>query len=128
MQFQHNADVPAANKMIELLARRAFPLISAATTTLPEPKTLSRYVAIIMNSTAHLTIPDQGKRAALLDYRKGGGVVEIRAAIHTFKDWLAAAEAIGGMFAGQPFIGTGNWGVKIESPGDPLTVFEGKDS
>ncbi len=81
-----------------------------------------------MNSTAHLTIPDQGKKAALFDYRKGGGVVEIRAAIDTFKDWPAGAEAIGGMFAGQPFVATGNWGVKIESPGDPLTVFEGKDS
>lgn len=55
-------------------------------------------------------------------------MVEIRAAIHTFKDWPAAAEAIGGVFAGLAFVTTGNWGVKIESPGDPLTVFEGKDS
>ena len=128
--IQHKAGVPAANKMIELLARRtgAFQADFSRDYDVLDAKILSRYDAIIMNSTAHLAIPDEGKKAALLDYvRKGGGVVGIHAAIDTFKDWPAGAEVIGATFAGHPFVPTGNWGVKIESPGDSLTrAFGGK--
>jgi uncharacterized protein len=128
--IQHKAGVPAANKMIELLARHtgAFQADFSRDYDVLEPKILSRYDAIIMNSTAHLAIPDDAKKAALLDYvKKGGGIVGIHAAIDTFKDWPAGAEVIGATFAGHPFVPTGNWGVKIEAPSDPLTrVFEGK--
>jgi type 1 glutamine amidotransferase len=128
--IQHKAGVPAANKMIELLARRtgAFQADFSRDYDVLDQKILSQYDAIVMNSTAHLAIPDDAKKAALLDYvRKGGGVVGIHAAIDTFKDWPAGAEVIGATFAGHPFVPTGTWGVKIEAPGDPLTrVFEGK--
>lgn len=83
--------------------------------------TLSQYDAVLMNSTAHLAIPDGAKKQALLDYVKGGGgLVGVHAAIDTFKDWAAGAEVIGATFGGHPFVPTGTWAVKIEEPDHPL--------
>jgi hypothetical protein len=60
--------------------------------------TLSQYDAVLMNSTAHLAIPDETKKRALLDYAKnGGGIVGIHAAIDTFKDWAAGADPLAGL-------------------------------
>jgi hypothetical protein len=93
--IQHKEGVPAANKGIELLARptAAVQADFSRAYDVPDPKILSRYDAIIMNSTAHLAIPDEGKKAALLEYvRKGGGVTgdsrRHKYALH----WLVGAE------------------------------------
>jgi hypothetical protein len=93
--IQHKEGVPAAHKGIELLARRtgAVQADFSRDYDVPDPKILSRYDAIIMNSTAHLAIPDEGKKAALLEYvRKGGGVTgdsrRHKYALH----WLVGAE------------------------------------
>src|SRR5437764_1216679 len=80
---------PAANKMLELLARKtgAFQVDFSRDYDVLDPKVLAKYDALVMNSTAHLAIPDENKKQALLDYVKGGGgVVGIHAAIDTFKD------------------------------------------
>jgi type 1 glutamine amidotransferase len=128
--IQHRAGVPAANKTIELLARQtgAFQVKFSRDYGVLDPKVLSRFDAILMNSTAHLAIPDDAKKQALLDYaRRGGGVIGIHAAIDTFKDWRAGAEVIGATFGGHPFVPTGAWGVRIEEPAHPLTrAFAGK--
>ena len=128
--IQHKAGVPAANKMMELLAKktRAFEVDFSRDYDVLDPKILSRYDAIILNSTAHLAIPDEGKKQAFLDYARGGGaVVGIHAAIDTFKDWPAGAEVIGATFGGHPFVPTGRWAVKLEDPQHPLTrAFAGK--
>lgn len=64
--IQYKADVPAANEMTGLLARRTGPFqrdfspTMTYSTHLLNPKMLARYDAIIMNSTAHLAIPDAG--------------------------------------------------------------------
>jgi type 1 glutamine amidotransferase len=122
--------VPAANKMIELLAKktRAFEADFCRDYDVLDPKILARYDAILMNSTAHLAIPDDAKKKAFLDYaRNGGGVVGIHAAIDTFKDWRPGAEVLGATFGGHPFIPSGTWAVKIEEPDHPLTrAFGGK--
>ncbi len=126
--IQHKAGVPAANKMVELLAKKtgAFQVEFSRDYDVLDPKILSRYDAIVMNSTAHLGIPDEVHRQAFLDYVKGGGgVVGIHAAIDTFKEWPAGAEVIGATFAGHPFTPSGNWRIRIEGPAHPLTrVFE----
>jgi hypothetical protein len=120
--IQHEAGVPAANKTIELPARRtgAFQADFSRDYDVLDPRARSRYDAIIMNSTTHLAIPDQEKKAALLDYvGKGGGVVGNHAAIDTFKDWPAGADVIGATFSGYPFVPTGNWGTY--EMGEPVT-------
>jgi hypothetical protein len=129
--IQHKSGVPAANKAIESMAKKtgAFAVDFSRDYDVLDPRVLARYDAIVMNSTAHLAIPDEAKKKALLDYvRGGGGMVGIHAAIDTFKDWPAGAEAIGATFGGHPFVPTGNWAVKIEEPDHPLTrAFAGRD-
>jgi type 1 glutamine amidotransferase len=128
--IQHKNGVPAANKTIEVLARKtgAFQADFSRDYDVLEPKVLAGYDAIIMNSTAHLAIPDDAKKKAFLDYaRNGGGVIGIHAAIDTFKDWPAGAEVIGATFAGHPFTPAGDWTVKIDEPEHRLTrAFAGK--
>lgn len=122
--IQHKGGAPAANKAIELLAKKtgAFEVHYSREYEVLDPKILSQYDAILMNSTAHLAIPDEAKKQALLDYVKGGGgVVGVHAAIDTFKDWPDGAEVIGATFGGHPFVPSGTWGVKIEEPDHPLT-------
>lgn len=55
--------MPVASKMMELLARRtgAFKADFSRDYDVLDPQILSRYDATIMNSTAHLAIPDDGK-------------------------------------------------------------------
>jgi len=58
-----------------------------------DPKVLSRFDAIVRNSTAQLAIPDGAKKQASLGYVKpGGGVIGIHAAIDTCMGWPAGAE------------------------------------
>jgi type 1 glutamine amidotransferase len=128
--IQHKAGVPAVNKTIELLARQtgAFEAEFSRDYAVLDPKVLARFDAILMNSTAHLAIPEPAQKQAFLDYvRRGGGVIGIHAAIDTFKDWPEGAEVIGATFAGHPFVPTGDWGVRVEEPKHPLTrAFAGR--
>src|SRR5580658_4099372 len=128
--IQHKTGVPAVNAAIELLAKRtgAFQVDFSRDYDVLDLAILSKYDAVIMNSTTHLAIPDDAKKKAFLDYVKGGGgVIGIHAAIDTFKDWPAGAEVIGATFGGHPFVPTGYWSVKIEEPDHRLTrAFAGK--
>ena len=94
----HKAGVPAGNKAIELLGERtgAFEADFSRDYEVFDPRVLRRYDAIVLNSTAHLAIPEAKQRQALLDYvRGGGGVVGIHAAIDMFKRWPEGARGRG---------------------------------
>jgi hypothetical protein len=119
----HKAGVPAANHAIELLGRKtgAFETDFCREYEVLDPKYLSRYDAIVLNSTAHLVIPDPAQKQALLDFvAHGGGVIGIHAAIDTFKDWPEGAAIVGATFGGHPWVPTGTWSVKLEQPDHPL--------
>jgi type 1 glutamine amidotransferase len=126
----HKGGVPAANKAIELLGKNTGAYQATFTRDLAalDPRVLAGYDAIVFNSTAHLVIPDEAKKQALLDFvRKGGGVVGIHAAIDMFKGWREGAEIVGATFAGHPWHPTGTWAVKLEGPDHPLLrAFAGK--
>jgi type 1 glutamine amidotransferase len=128
--IQHKTGVPAANQAIALLAQKtgAFQVDYSRDYDVLDLAILSKYDAVLMNSTAHLAIPDEAKKQAFLDYVKGGGgIIGIHAAIDTFKDWPAGAEVIGATFGGHPFVPTGYWAVKIEDSDHRLTrAFGGK--
>ena len=105
----HKAGVPAGNKAIELLGEKtgAFQADFSRDYEVFDPKVLRRYDAIVLNSTAHLAIPEDKQRQALLDYvRDGGGVVGIHAAIDMFKRWPEGAEGRRGDLR-RPSLGSG---------------------
>jgi type 1 glutamine amidotransferase len=126
----HKGGVPAANKAIELLGKKtgAFEASFSRDLEVLDPKVLAQYDAIVLNSTAHLVIPEPEQKAALLEYvRHGGGVVGIHAAIDMFRTWPEGAEVVGATFAGHPWHPTGTWAVKLDEPGHPLLrAFGGK--
>jgi uncharacterized protein len=127
----HKAGVPAGNKAIELLGERtgAFQVDFSRDYEVFDPKVLRRYDAIVLNSTAHLAIPEEKQRQALLDYvRGGGGVVGIHAAIDMFKRWPEGAQIVGATFNGHPWGPGSSWAVKLEEPEHPLlAAFAGND-
>ena len=118
----HKGGVPAANAAILRLGQKtgAFEAHFTRDFEALDPKVLAGYDALVLNSTAHLVIPEAAKKA-LLDYVEGGGgVVGIHAAIDTFKGWPEGAKIVGATFGGHPWGPGGTWQVKLEEPGHPL--------
>jgi type 1 glutamine amidotransferase len=126
----HKGGVPAANEAIERLGKKtgAFEAHFSRDVEALDPKVLAAYDAIVMNSTAHLVLPESGKKA-LLDYvNGGGGVIGIHAAIDMFKGWPEGAKIVGATFGGHPWGPSGTWSVKLEEPEHPLLrAWGGKD-
>lgn len=118
----HKGGVPAANHAIELLGEKTGAFTADFTRDYDafDPKVLTNYDAIVMNSTAHLAMPESAKRAYLDFVRHGGGVVGIHAAIDTFRSWPGGASVIGATFGNHPWHPTGTWAVKLEEPDHPL--------
>jgi type 1 glutamine amidotransferase len=126
----HKGGVPAANTAIELLGKKtgAFEAHFTRDFAALAPAVLAGYDALVLNSTAHLVIPESAKKA-LLDYANGGGgIIGIHAAIDTFKGWPEGAAIVGATFGGHPWGPSGNWQVKLEEPGHRLLrAWGGKD-
>jgi type 1 glutamine amidotransferase len=126
----HKGGVPAANKAIELMGKEtgAFEAHFSRDYEVLDPKVLAGYDAIVLNSTAHIVIPDEAKKKALLDYvAGGGGVVGIHAAIDMFRSWPEGARVVGATFGGHPWHPDGTWSVKLDQPAHPLLrAFGGK--
>jgi type 1 glutamine amidotransferase len=118
----HKGGVPAANHAIAWVGEKtgAYATDFSRDYAALDPIVLARYDAIVLNSTAHLAIPDAAKQALLDFARKGGGVIGIHAAIDTFKPWPEGAAIIGATFGGHPWIPSGTWAVKLEIPEHPL--------
>jgi type 1 glutamine amidotransferase len=119
----HKGGVVAANAAIELMGAKtgAFEADFTRDIEALDAKVLAKYDAIVLNSTAHLLIPDEAKRQALLDYVKGGGgVIGIHAAIDMFRHWPEGAQIVGATFGGHPWHPTGTWSVKLDEPAHPL--------
>jgi uncharacterized protein len=118
----HKGGVPAANHAIAWMGEKtgAYSTDFSRDYAALDPIVLARYDAIVLNSTAHLAIPDSAKQALLDFARKGGGVIGIHAAIDTFKPWPEGAAIIGATFGGHPWIPSGTWAVKVEAPEHPL--------
>jgi type 1 glutamine amidotransferase len=126
----HKGGVPAANQAIELLGRKtgAFEAHFTRDFEALDPKVLAGYDALVLNSTAHLVIPEPAKTALLAFVEGGGGVIGIHAAIDTFRGWPEGARIVGATFGGHPWHPTGTWQVKLEEPGHKLLrAFAGKD-
>src|SRR6185436_8198753 len=118
----HKGGVPAANQALELIGKKtgAFEADFSRDYDALAPEVLARYDAIVMNSTAHLAIPERAKQAYLDFAKRGGGVVGIHAAIDTFRDWPEGAKVIGATFGNHPWGPSGTWAVKLEEPDHPL--------
>jgi type 1 glutamine amidotransferase len=126
----HKGGVPAANKAIELMGRKtgAFQAFFSRDYEVFDPKILAHYDAIVFNSTAHITLPDEAKKRAFLDWVAAGhGVVGVHAAIDMWKRWPEGAAVVGATFGGHPWHPSGTWSVKLDDPGHPLLqAFRGK--
>jgi WD40 repeat protein len=118
----HKGGVPAANHAIEWMGRKtgAYEADFSRDYAALDPKVLKNYDAIVLNSTAHLVIPESAKKALLEFAQRGGGVIGIHAAIDTFKGWPEGTEIIGATFGGHPWGPSGTWAVKLEEPEHPL--------
>ena len=125
----HKTGVPAVNHAIETMSQRtgAFEADFTRDVDAFDPQVLSKYDAIVMNSTAHLILSPEQRRAYLDYARGGGGVVGIHAAIDMFLTWPEGAEVIGATFGDHPWGPNGTWAVKLEQPSHPLLrAFGGK--
>lgn len=126
----HKSGVPALNHAIELMGKRtgAFEADFTRDADAFDLAVLSKYDAIVMNSTAHLILND-AQRSAYLEYvRRGGGVVGFHAAIDMFLTWPEGAKVIGATFGDHPWGPNGTWAVKLETPDHPLLrAFGGKN-
>jgi hypothetical protein len=126
----HKGGVPAANHALELMGKKtgAFETDFSRDYDVFNPEVLARYDAVVMNSTAHLAMPE-GAKQPYLDFAKhGGGVIGIHAAIDTFRDWPDGAKVIGATFGNHPWGPAGTWAVKLEEPRHPLLrAFGGKN-
>ncbi len=119
----HKGGVPAANHALALLGKKtgAFEVHFSRDYEVFDRRVLSRYDALVLNSTAHVVLPDAAKQQALLDWvGAGGGVVGIHAAIDTFKYWPEGAEVVGATFGGHPWNPSGSWAVELAEPQHPL--------
>lgn len=126
----HKGGVPAANKAIELMGQKtgAYAADFSRDYEVFDSEALAKYDAIVMNSTAHLAMPDYAKKAYLDFAKKGGGVIGIHAAIDTFRDWPEGAKVIGATFGNHPWGPAGTWAVKLEESEHPLLrAFGGKN-
>ena len=126
----HKGGVPAANKAIELMGEKtgAYHADFSRDYEVFDLKVLAKYDAIVMNSTAHLAMPDYAKKAYLDFAKNGGGVIGIHAAIDTFRDWPEGQKVIGATFGNHPWHPDGTWAVKLEEPNHPLLrAFGGKN-
>jgi len=125
----HKGGVPAVNHAIEMMGRKtgAFESDFSRDFAVFDPKVLAKYDAIVLNSTAHLVMPDQAKKAYLDYVNGGGGVIAIHAAIDTFLYWPDGAKVVGATFGDHPWTPNGTWAVKLEEPDHPLLrAFGGK--
>jgi type 1 glutamine amidotransferase len=126
----HKGGVPAANAAIAAMGKRtgAFEAFFSRDYEVFDPKILARFDAIVFNSTAHITLPDEGKQRAFLAWvQKGHGVVGVHAAIDMWKRWPEGAAVVGATFGGHPWHPRGTWSVKLDEPQHPLLrAFAGK--
>jgi type 1 glutamine amidotransferase len=118
----HKGGVPAANVAILRMGQKtgAFEAHFTRDFEALDPKVLAGYDGLVLNSTAHLVIPESAKRALVGFVEGGGGVVGIHAAIDTFKGWPEGAQIVGATFGGHPWGPAGTWQVKLEEPDHPL--------
>jgi type 1 glutamine amidotransferase len=125
----HKGGVPAVNHTIELMGAKtgAYEADFSRDFAVFDPNVLAKYDAIVLNSTAHLVMPEHAKKAYLDYVSGGGGVIAIHAAIDTFLPWPEGAKVVGATFGDHPWTPTGTWAVKLEEPAHPLLrAFGGK--
>ena len=131
--------IPYGTKALGLMAEKtgAFEIVVTTDMAVFRPEVLKSFDAICFNNSNRMDFSDPAKRKAVMDFvRSGKGVVGIHAATTNFTskrpvgsvDWPEGAAMLGGIFAGHPWrSGKGEWAVKIDDPGHPLTAaFRGK--
>ncbi|MFA7173971.1 MAG: protein-L-isoaspartate(D-aspartate) O-methyltransferase [Kiritimatiellia bacterium] len=85
-------------------------------------ETLKKYDALILNNTTHLNTKDNVTlESDLIDFvQSGKGLVVIHAGADNFYQAKAAAEMVGGLFAGHPWGAGGTWAFKLDDPDHPI--------
>ncbi len=126
----HKSGVPAVNHALEQMGRLtgAFEADFSRDFRVFDPAVLARYDAIVLNSTAHLVMPEPAKRAYLDYVDRGGGVMAVHAAIDTFLPWPEGAKVVGATFGDHPWGPNGTWAVKLDQPDHRLLrAFHGRN-
>lgn len=82
---------------------------------------LARFDAVLFLSTTQLAFADEGSRAALLDFVRGGkGLIGIHAASDNFPKWPEGQALMGGVFHSHPWLWDQTAAVKLDEPAHPL--------
>ena len=86
---------------------------------------LKAFDAVCINNCTGTLFKEEDKKAALLDFVRGGkGIIGIHAATDCFYDWKEYGEMMGGYFDGHPFR---DISVKLDDPKNPINqMFEGE--
>lgn len=127
--FQHDS-IPCGDEAFQMMGAKtgAYAAVVAHEMNVFAPEILSKFDAVLFESTTQLKFKDPKQRKALLDFVKSGkGFIGIHAASDNFYNWPAAAEMLGGQFNGHPWTGGGTWAVKVDDPGHVINKsFKGK--
>lgn len=115
--------VPLAEKTFVKMGEKsgAFTAVPSNRMEVFDPAVLREYDAILFNNTTQLKFENPAHRAALVEFVRGGkGLIGIHAATDNFYDFPEAAELIGGIFDGHPWMADGTWAVKLDDRDHPL--------
>ncbi len=127
--YRHSS-IPYCTKSLEIMGKKtgAFEIFHTEDMAIFEPENLKQFDAVCFNNTTQLAFEDENLRKSLLDFvRSGKGIVGIHAATDNFYKWPEAAELMGGVFDGHPWVAKGTWAVQIEDKTHPLTAaFKGR--
>ena len=120
-----HSSIPYVTKALEIMGRKtgAFEIVQSEDMSVFKPENLSQFDAICFNNTTKLDFNDPVLQHSLLDFAKAGkGIVGIHGATDNFYNWPEAAEMMGGLFDGHPWVSSGTWALKLDQPYHPLNA------
>ncbi len=116
--YKHSS-IPYISAVLEMMGRKtgAYEVVVSKDMSMFQPETLKQFDAVCFNNTTKLDFNDPALQKSLLDFvKQGGGIVGIHAATDNFYEWPEAAEMLGGLFDGHPWLYNGTWAVKLDEP------------
>ncbi|TWU08429.1 ThuA domain-containing protein [Stieleria varia] len=116
--FIHSS-IPHGNLAMQEVGKQsgAFEIDLADTYDVFTPENLSKYDAILLNNTTHMSFAKPSQMSAFMDFvTQGGGLIGFHAASDNFGRHPECLSLVGGIFNGHPWGAGGTWAFKLDDP------------